>query len=186
MDQELPPRPVRRGPHWISISAAAAMLVPGVYCQLWGQVYRNGEGRYYGWPFLHPDNEFRFVSSACGLDLVCTLVVAIAAGFVVHRAIGALSNRGRFGLTSLFVWMAIVPPVIGVFAYFDRTRGNPIPAEFIDYGVIFDPVAIQYPLWISLPVCFGLTCLLYAIVIGGWSIWGHWRRKRARQLPQQR
>jgi len=146
------------------------MLIPGVYCQIYGQLYRNGESFYYGWPILHPANEFRFVSNAFWLDVVWAVAIAAAAGFVAERARSAFSNRARFGVSTLLVWMAIVPPIVGVFVYFDRTRAHPIPADFLDDKVIFDPVAIQYPLWISLAACFGLICLVYAILTAGFRV----------------
>src|SRR5262245_26451872 len=106
MHQESPKRAASRRPHWISLAVAIAMLAPGVYCQLYGQLYRNGESFYYGWPLLHPDNEFRFVSNAFWLDVVWALAIAAAAGFVAESARSALSNRARFGISSLFAWMA--------------------------------------------------------------------------------
>jgi ABC-type Fe3+ transport system permease subunit len=177
MDHELRPRPARRRPHWISLAAAAAMLVPAVYCQLYGQIYRNGESYYYGWPFLHPDTDWRFVSNAFWLDVAWALIIAAAAGFVAQRAVDALSNRGRFGISTLLLWMAILPPVLGVFAYFDRTRAHRVAADFLDDKVIFDPVAIQYPPWITLAACLGLTCLLYTILVAGIGVAKRCRRR---------
>jgi hypothetical protein len=152
----------------IAIAAALAMLLPGIYCQLVGQIYRNGESYYYGWPFLHPDNEYRFVSNAFWLDLICVVLVAAATGYVAQALDRTVANRGQFKLTSLLLWMAIVPPLLGLFVNRDQNRRHPWAADFIDQRVIFDPVAIQYPPWVSLSILFGLVCLVYATIMVAW------------------
>ena len=167
---------------WIAIAASLAMLLPGIYCQLFGRIYRNGESFYYGWPFLHPDNEYRFVSNAFWLDLLCVLLLAAATGYVAQVIARTVANRGRFKLTSLLLWMAIVPPLLGLFVNRDQNRRSPWAADLIDQGVIFDPVAIQYPGWIVLPILFALACLMYVTVIVAWygcaAARQVWRRRR--------
>jgi hypothetical protein len=158
------------------------MLLPGIHCQLFGQIYQNGESYYYGWPFLHPDNEYRFVSNAFWLDLICVLLLAAATGYVAQAIARTVANRARFRLTSLLLWMAIVPPLLGLFVNRDQNRRDPWAADFIDQRVIFDPVAIQYPPWVSFSILFGLTCLVYATVIVFWygcaAVHQVWRRKQ--------
>src|SRR5262245_23116813 len=89
--------------HWISVAVAVLMVSPGVYCQVHGAVYRNAEPLYYGWPFLHPDDVYRFVSNAFWLDLVCMLLIAAATGMEVEALVRTFADRIRFRLSAIFL-----------------------------------------------------------------------------------
>src|SRR5262245_60626074 len=86
----------RRLPHLLSFAAGMLMLFPGIYCQLHGQIYRNGESYYFGWPFVHPGDEYRFLSNTFVLDIASTILFAAATGFTVEHLIHSVKNRARF------------------------------------------------------------------------------------------
>lgn len=148
--------------HWATFVTAIAMLLPGIYCQMNGKVYRDREGPYYGWPFVHPGNDYRFLSNAFPLDLLCMMLVAVSTGFVAERVVRWVRRNAQFKLVSMLLWVAVVAAVLALFRF--QALEIYVPsADFVDRNVLFDPIAIRYPPLVTLTILIGLGCTLYSL-----------------------
>lgn len=155
-------RTERTGLHWSTWLIAAAMLVPGVYCQLNGRVYRTHEGLYYGWPFAHPDDGFRLLSNAFALDVLCTILLCASTGFVAERAMHRLRGGPQVGLRTLLMLTALVAALLALFRLQAIGMYTP-PVEIVDRNVVMDLLAVRHPPLVTLTILAGLGCTLYSL-----------------------
>jgi hypothetical protein len=144
-------------------AAGVLMLIPGTYTQFTGQVYRNAEDVYFGWPFVHPNNAYRLVSNAMFLDIVCILVVAVATGLVVAHSVRKLSERRQFTLGSMFASTAFLATTCALLRFGDYDLIYPV--DFVDNGVLLDWIALRYGPWVFLPIVFGIACIPFALAL---------------------
>lgn len=155
----------RYRPHLLSLAVGLLMLFPGIYCQLNGQIYRNGESPYFGWPFVHPGDEYRFLSNAFMLNIVSIVVISAATGFTVEHVIRSVKNRARFRLSGMFVCVAVLAIVLVLLRLQSVGRIHHWPADIVDRQSIFDPIAVRYPTFVIIPTLIGLTCILYSVAL---------------------
>jgi hypothetical protein len=151
---------------WAALPGFAAgvlMLIPGTYTQIHGQVYRDAESVYLGWPFVHPNNAYRLVSNALLLDIACMLVVASATGVVISHVLRKLVERRQYTLGSMFSYIAFFATTSALLRYCDYNLIH--PADFVDSQVLFDLIALRYGPWIFFPIVFGLACVPTALVL---------------------
>lgn len=158
----------RMRPHWSTWLVAAAMLVPGVYCQLNGRVYRAHEGLYYGWPFAHPDDGYRFLSNAFALDVLCTILLCASTAIVAERATRWLRGGPQVGLRTLLMWTALVAALLALFRLQALEVHTP-PVEIVDRKVVLDLLAVRHPPLVTLTILAGLGCTLYSLsLLAAW------------------
>ena len=152
-------------PLLLSFTLGLLMLFPGIYCQFNGQIYRKGEGPYFGWPFVQPGDEFRFLSNAFMLNILSIIAIAAATGFAVNHVICNFKNRARFRLSWMCVCVAILAIVVNMVRLQAVDRVHHWSVDFVGHRTILDPIAVRYPGFVIMPILFGFTCTLYSVAL---------------------
>jgi uncharacterized membrane protein YozB (DUF420 family) len=145
----------------VGTAATLAMSVPCIYTQLRGEVYRDAEDVYFGWPIVHPNNTYRLVSNAFLIDATCALVISAATGIVIAAIARRVMERRQFTLHSAFAFTAFLATMCALFRYF-RDYNVIVAADFIDDGVLVDVIALRYKAWVMTAIIFGEACIPFA------------------------
>jgi hypothetical protein len=148
-------------PLFVGFAGSLAISSVCIYTQIQGQIYRNAEGLYFGWPLVHPDDAYRFVSNAFLIDMLCMLVISAASGVVVATVARECMHRRQFALRSAFVCTAFLATMCALFRWF-RDYDLIYEADFVDDGVLIDVIALRYSAWIMAFIIFGEACIPFA------------------------